>query len=276
MWKAIAVFFSMLIIFNGCGCARIDTGEVGLRKEFSGTIQPQTLNVGLHQTIIGDVIVFAAKEILLAEEQMTPASKDKSTLKDFDVNFTYIVQPNATFDLYTKYSATAHMHAEHSKETFLMANFVRAIVRAATYSAVAEYNALEVNNNRKAIEERIKVLANEKLASEKLGDKVTVNLVNIKNIQLADEIVASANAVSNAQNQLTAKRTEVEIAQQEALRIKALSAQTDSKYTSLLEAQARMKTADALFEASKNGSTVWIVPQNFTALGSIATLTGKK
>jgi hypothetical protein len=271
-----ALFICMVIVTSGCGCARIDTGEIGLRKEFTGTIQPQNLNVGLHQTIIGDVIVFASKEILLTEEGITPSSKDKSTLKDFDINFTYIVQESAMFDLYTKYSATAHMHDTGSKETFLMANFIRAIVLASAYSAVAEYNALEVNNNRKAIEDRIKVLANEKLVSEKLGGKVAVNLVNIKNIQLADEIVASANMVSNVQNQLTAKRTEVEIANQEALRIKALSQQSGSQYTNLLSAQATLKTAEALYEASKNGSVIWVVPQNFTALGSMASIIGKK
>lgn len=274
--KKSIILFALLLVVMTVACARIDTGEVGLRREFSGTIQPQNLNVGLHQTMIGDVIVFAAKEILLTEEGMTPASKDKSTLKDFDVNFTYIVDKDAVFDLYTKYSATAHMHAAGTKETFLMANFVSTIIRAVTYSAVAEYNALEVNNNRKAIEDRIKVLANEKLANEKLGGKVTINLVNIRNIQLADEIVTSANMVSNVQNQLTAKKTEVLIADQEALRIKALAQQTDAKYTSLLAAQATLKTAEALLKAAENGSTIWIVPQNFTALGSTAGITGKK
>ncbi len=169
-----ALFFGIVLFTSGCGCARIDTGEVGLRREFSGTIKPNNLNPGLHQTLVGDVIVFAAKEILLAEEDIAPSSKDKSTLKDFDVNFTYIVDINSTFLLYTKYSSTANMHAPDSNETFLMASFVKAIVRAAAYSAVAEYNALEVNNNRKAIEDRIKALANEKLSSEKLGDIIKV------------------------------------------------------------------------------------------------------
>ena len=270
------LFICIIAVTSGCGCARIDTGEIGLRKEFTGTIQVENLTAGLHQTILGDVIVFASKEILLSEENITPASKDKSTLKDLDVNFTYITEPTSAFFFYTKYSTTAHMYDKKSHETFLMANFVSAIVRAAVYSAVAEYDALEVNNNRKAIEERIRILANEKLANEKLSGKVSVNLVNIKNIQLADEIVASANMVSNVQNQLTAKKTEVEIADQEAKRIKALSAQSGSQYTNLLTAQATLKTAEALYEGAKNGSVIWVVPQNFTALGGVGTLTAKK
>ncbi len=91
----------------------------------------------------------------------------------------------------------------------------------------------------------------------------------MKNVQLADEIVESANNVSNVQNQLVAKKTEVEIATQEGLRIKALAAQTDSKYVELLRSQAQMKMADAMFEAAKKGSTMWVIPQNLTAFGNI-------
>ena len=267
MNKLTKLFALMLIGIIVIGCTRVDTGEVALRRDFNGTIESQLLLNGFHQTIVGDVIVFAAKEILLSEE-LKPASKDKSTLKNFDVNFTYIVETPAIFDFYTKYSMTAHLASEHH-EIFPMGAFVKAIVRAAAYSAVAEYDALEVNNNRKTIEDRIKVLANEKLSNEGLGKKISINLVNIKNIQLADEIVASANMVSNVSNQLTAKRTEVQIANQEALRIKALAAQTDDKYTKLLNAQAAMRTADALYKAAENHSAIWVVPNNFIALGGI-------
>lgn len=262
------LFISIVVFCSSCGCSRIDTGEVGLRKAWDGKIQSDVLAPGFHQTWVGEIIVFAAKEILLAEENLTPASKDKSTLKDFDVTFTYLVDTKETFYLYTKYSETVNLHAPKSNETFLMGSFVSSIVRASAYSAVSEYDALEVNNNRKAIEDRIKALANEKLANEKLGDKVTVNLVNVKNIELADEIVLSANNVSNVQNQLIAKKTEVEIAIQEGLKIKELAAQTDAKYVELLRAQTQMKMADALLEAAKKGSTMWVIPQNLTAFGA--------
>lgn len=252
-------------------CTRIETGEVGLRRTFSGTIEDTELATGWHQTLIGDVVVFAAKEILLSEENLTPASKDKSTLKDFDINFTYTADPRATSYLYTKYSITSHMRNRQDSEIFPMGNFVTTIVRAAAYSAVAEYDALEVNNNRTKIEERIKVLANEKLAGEHLTDKVAVKMVNIRNIELAQEIVNSANRVSQAQNDLFAKTTEVKIAQQEALRIQELTKQTGPQYVELLKAQAMMKTAEALKAAADGkNSTIWVVPQSFTGIGNIA------
>lgn len=266
-------YLALLVPVFLVGCTQIETGEVGLRKTFNGTIEDQELGTGWHQTLIGSVIIFAAKEILLAEENLAPQSKDKSTLKDFDITFTYTVEPKEISYLYTKYSTTAHLTLPKHSEIFPMGTFVTAIVRASAYSAVAELDALEVNNNRAQIEERIVKIANKKLEHEKLGGKVAVVMVNVKNIQLADTVVASANRAVNAQNDLVTKTTEVEIAAKEGLRIKALASQSSDTYIRLLNAQANQTQADALLTAAKNGSTIWIVPQNFTAIGGIGSIT---
>ncbi len=269
------IVFGMLVAISSVlllgGCTRVDTGEVGLRRTFNGTIEPQELSTGYHQTLIGDVIIFAAKEILLVEENMTPQTRDKTTLADFDVNFTYQVDPGSISEMYVKYSTTANLYSEDSDEIFPMGTFVTSVVRSSAYFAVSEYDALTVNDNRSAIETKIREFANKKLEQEGLAGKVTVSLVNVRNIQLAPAIIESANRVVQAQNDLKAKTTEVEIAKQEALRIEALAKQTDSGYTQLLDAQAGMTTAEALKIAAGKGSTIWIVPNNFVALGSTAT-----
>lgn len=265
------------------GCTQIETGEIGLRKSFDGVIEDKELGPGWHQTLIGSVILFAAKEILLAEENLTPQTKDKSVLKDFDITFTYTVDSGEVSYLYTHYSSTAHLTEDKHNEIFPMGAFVRAIVRASTYSAVSEVDALEVNTSRPKIELRIAEIANAKLDHEKLGfkddksktgpRKVTVVTVNVKNSQLADDVVASANRAVNAQNDLVTKRTEVDIATQEGLRIRALASQSSDTYIRLLNAQANQTQADALLTAAKNKSTIWVVPQNFTALGGIGSIT---
>ncbi len=270
----------VLFIAALSGCTQIETGEIGLRKNFNGTIEDTELGPGWHQTLVGSVILFAAKEILLAEENLTPQTKDKSVLKDFDITFTYTADSREVSYLYTHYSNTAHLTQEKHNEIFPMGTFVRAIVRAAAYSAVAEVDALEVNTSRPKIEQRIAAIANAKLDHEKLGvkdekgtqRKVTVVTVNVKNSQLADDVVASANRAVNAQNDLVTKTTEVQIATQEGLRIKALAAQSSDTYIRLLNAQANQTQADALLTAAKNRSTIWVVPQNFTALGNVGTI----
>lgn len=259
----------VLIAMFTVGCTRVETGEVGLRKTFNGTIEPGELGVGYHQTIVGNVILFATKEILLEEENLTPQTKDKTTLTDFDVTFTYNVDPQSVAELYIKYSTTAHLIVQGASEIFPMGAFVGPILRNGVYTAVSEFDALSVNDNRKIIEDNIKKYANSKLEGEGLNGKVTVNLVNIKNIQLAPDIIDSANKVVKTQNELTAKKTEVQIAIQEGLRIQELSKQTDAKYVELLNAQSQMKMSEAIAAAAAKGSTVWIVPSNFSALGNV-------
>jgi regulator of protease activity HflC (stomatin/prohibitin superfamily) len=257
-------------ILSLTGCySRVETGEVALRRNFNGTIDTTVLQPGWHQTIVGDIIIFATKEILLSEDKLTPQSADKSTLHEFDFNFTYTIDPNAVPEFYTKYSTTAHLMNPNKSEIFPMGQFVVGVVRASAYEAVSEFNVLELNNKRKEIEQRIAKVANEKFTNEKLGGKVTVTTVNVKTIQPSQQVVDSANRAVQAQNDLLTKKTEVQIAAQEAERIKALSAQSGDTYIRLLEAQAKKQTADALMVAAQNKSAMWVVPSQFTALGNV-------
>lgn len=266
--KSISKVILLSVLFSSViGCTRIETGEVGLRRSWNGEIQSQELGTGWHQIVLGDVIHFVTKEIMLHDQNILAQTKDKSTLQDFDINFTYSVAPSSIAELYTKYSQTAHLVQKDGSEIFPMGNFVGPIVRSAAYSSVSGLNALEVNDNRKTIEDNIKRIANEKLAGEGLKDKIHVSLVSIRNLQLAPEIVASANRAVQAQNDYNTKKTEVEIARQEAAKIEALSKQGDDNYIRLLEAQSRREVAEALKIAAEKGSSVWVVPQNFTSLG---------
>lgn len=257
-----------MLTLSGC-YSRVETGEVGLRRNFNGTIDVGVLQPGWHQTFVGDIIIFATKEILLSEDKLTPQSADKSTLQEFDFNFTYTIDPNAVSDFYIKYSTTAHLMNPNKSEIFPMGQFVVGVVRASAYEAVSEFNVLDLNNKRKEIEQRIAAVANAKFANEKLAGKIAVTTVNVKTIQPSQQVVDSANRAVQAQNDLLTKKTEVQIAGQEAERIKALSAQTGDSYTRLLDAQARKVTADALMVAAQNKSAMWVVPSQFTGLGNV-------
>jgi regulator of protease activity HflC (stomatin/prohibitin superfamily) len=256
------------IMVGTAGCARIDDSEVGVRRTFGGQIENKELGTGWHQVMIGDVILFAAKEIMIYQSDLTPQSKDKSVLADFDINFTYTVSTAKIAEYYKRYSGSSHLELEGHEEIYPMGNVVKDIVRAATYSAVAEYAALEINNNRAAVEERIIKIANSKLTHEGLSD-IKIKLVNVRNIALAPDVVESANRVVKSENDLATKKNEVLIADQEAKRISALAAQSGNGYVELLRAQADKQRAEAMIIAAEKGSTVWIVPQNFTGLGNI-------
>lgn len=271
------LFLAMMMavsLFSLTGCyTSVETGEVGLRRQMDGVIQPSILLPGWHQTWVGSVILFADKEILLTEKGLHPQTKDKTTLADFSFNFTYTVDTNSIPIVYTKYSATSHMHnpdPKYDHEVFPMGNFVMGVVQTAGNKAVSEFDALELNTNRDPLAARIKEIANEKFAVEGLGGKIMVKSVNMASIVPSPSIVESANMVVNKANELLAKTKEVAIADQEALKMKALAAQGTDSYIRLVEAQAKKTTADALAAAALKGSTIWVVPNNFTALGNTA------
>ena len=68
------------------GCTRIETGEVGVRLNASKQIEGNELMPGSwNQTLIGSVIEFPVKDIVVALENKTPMTADNSALADFDI-----------------------------------------------------------------------------------------------------------------------------------------------------------------------------------------------
>ena len=250
-------------------CTRIETGEVGLRREFSGTVRLEELSVGFHQTVLGDVIKFSIKEILIPIDDLRPQTLDKTTMKEMDLNFLYTVNPGAVGELFIKYGSPAHMRDNETGDLYPMANYVTPFVRASLYTAVSRYNALDVNDNRQKIEEEVIETVRKKLTTEGLGDQISISQINIRNIQIADALIESANNVVKAQNDLKTKMTEIQIAKAEASRIEALIKFSDERYIRLLQAQASMKQADSLFEMAKRAPSYIVVPQNFSGMLNI-------
>lgn len=241
------------------GCTRVETGEAGLRKTFNGTVEVNELGTGFHQTLIGDVLIFSTKEILIPVENLRPQTLDKITMKDFDVNFLYSVQTNSIGELYNQYSLSAHSKNERG-EIYVIANVVKAFVESAISMTVAKYNALDVNGNFDSIQANIQRLVDEKLTAEGLNGRVKISQIVIKNSQIPDALAESANNQARAENERQAKITEVKTAKLEAERMEFLVKQADPRYIALLNAQAQLEMA------KKATGTVWVVPQGSTVM----------
>lgn len=241
-------------------CATVQTGEIGLYKTFDGKIEPDELGQGFHQEVIGDVLVFSVKEILITAENLQPQTKDKTIMKDFDVRVTYSVDPGSVAELYSKYSTSYHSK-NTGGEIFPMTEYVRPFINSAVFEAVSEYPALEVSNSRSEIAQKIKANVVKSLADEGLDEKIRINNVVIGTAQLPDELAASVNAVVAAQSKLKEKEFEVQTAAKEAERTKLIASGASDQYIKLLEARA-------LFEAASRGSLI-IVPKDFTGLGKL-------
>jgi regulator of protease activity HflC (stomatin/prohibitin superfamily) len=99
-------------------------------------------------------------------------------------------------------------------------------------------------DNRAEIENLIRAEIVESLNEEKLGNSITISQVLVRQITPAESIVASANALVRAQNEMKQKEVEVKTAKLEAERIAALNANAGA--TKYMEATALVTLAEAV------------------------------
>lgn len=244
-------------------CTRIESGEVGVRVDMSKQIQGNELQPGTwNQTIIGDVITFQVRGMQVAWNNLTPQTKDNSTLKDFDVAMIYEVNPSAVAELWTKQSRSFHVYDKG--DYYLMFNYMTQLLNSASTKAVRKYNALEVADNRQNIENDTRDIVIDMLKSDKLDSSITITQVRVANTTPANDIVNSANAAVKAANDLKTKQVEVEIARQEAERVRLLNA--NSQAIPYLQATAQMEIAKAVREGKVH--TI-VIPNDFKGIVNV-------
>lgn len=246
------------------GCTRIETGEVGVRIDFTKQIQPGELLPGsFNQTIVGNVLTFPVKDVNVVMENMTPVAKDNSTMKDFDLVVVYNINPGQVSELYaTKNRA---FHAVGDGDVFLMYNYIVQNARNAAYKAARKYEALDMADNRSDMETFIKEEIVRNLAEEKLDGSLNITQVLIRNVVPADSVVASANELVRAKNELKQREIQVKTAELEAKRQQML-ASNGPQTIEYMKAQASLIIAEAVRDGKVN---TMIIPSNLTALGTI-------
>lgn len=246
-------------------CTRIETGEVGLRINASKQIEGNELLPGsFNQTIIGSVLTFPVRDIVISVDNKTPMTSDNSSLADFDFNVIYTINQASVSDLWANKSRSFHAY-DKSGDWLLMANYIAQAANNASYKAIRKYKALTVADNRQLIEEDIKAVINEQLRAEKLDGAISISLVQVRNILPADNILESANEYVRAQNELKIKETEVAIAQKESERMKAL-ANNSGQSIAYMQAQANMKIAEGI--AAGKVQTI-VVPMDFKGMVNV-------
>jgi hypothetical protein len=243
-------------------CTRIDTGDVGVRVDFSGQVNPVELQAGTwNQTIVGAVLKFPIREIAINVENKHPLTADNSALADFDVQVVYSITPGKVAEIYSTKSKGFHSQNSHG-EILLMHNRLETLITNAAQKSVRKYPSLLVSDNREKIEQDIVEHLNEELRAEKLSDSIFISSAQIKSAVPNDAILASSTRYVNAQNDLKIKETEVKIAEAEAKRMQALSVNSE-KSIAYMNAQATLNFSNAAVLGKVN--TV-IVPVDFRGM----------
>ena len=253
---------SILAAILATGCTRIETGEVGVRIGFDKQIQSGELQPGsFNQTLVGDVLTFPVKDVAVMVENMTPLAKDNSTMKDVDMTIIYSINPSQVSELYTGKNKSFHL--VRGEDTLLMYNYVFQTARNGLYKAVREFEALDVNDNRAVLEQKIRESMYASLSAEKLDGSITIQQVLLRQMTPADSVVISANELVRSKNELKQKEVEVKTAEAESRRMAAL-ATNSAQSIAYMQAQSQLTIAEAVKAGKAN--TI-IIPHNLNMLG---------
>jgi regulator of protease activity HflC (stomatin/prohibitin superfamily) len=257
--RKILLVCSLVILLGGC--ERIETGEVGLRVGFDKQVNTTELLPGsFNQTLVGSVLTFPVRDIALALDDMHPQTADNSTLDDMDITVIYSINQAAVGEIYTTKSRAFHARDDHN-DILLMYNYLTTVSRSAAYKAAAMHDALKMISARAEIEADTAKYITAALADEKLNASLSITKVQVRNIQPAKNIIASANAVITAQNNLKAKQVEVDIAKKEAERLTLLS--SNHQNVRYMEAKALQDIAEGVKEGKVQSI---VVPYDFRGI----------
>ncbi len=243
MFKHITKILAIVAMAVGMtACTRIETGEVGVRVGFDKQVQQGELMPGsFNQTLVGEVLTFPVKDVAATVDNVVVLSKDNSTMKDFDLSVIYSIEPNRVSEIYSTKARSFHAQRDH--DIFLMYNWVHQAGYNAAVKAARQYEALEMNDKREALEQSIRQGILEAAAKEGVTG-IHVARVQVRNITPADTVVASANALVRAKNDLAQREIEVKTAEAEARRIAALN--SNSKAIDYMNAQANYMIAEGV------------------------------
>lgn len=258
----VAVILGLMV--SASACTRIETGEVGVRigmdkQVQQGELQPGTLN----QTLFGNVLTFPVKDVQVDVTDLTPLASDNSTVKDFDMSIVYSVNPSSVAELYVNKNRGFHAVTDDG-DTLLMYNYIQQLGRNAAYKVARRYESLKMADNRAEIELMVRQEVVQQLAAEKLNGAINISQVLVRQVLPADNIVASANSLVQAQNEQKQKEVEVRTAKLEAERIAALNANAGA--TKYMEATAIVTIAEAIKEGKVQ--TI-VVPYDFKGIVNV-------
>ena len=257
--KKSVLALAMVALF-GVGCARIESGSVGLREKLDKTIDLTELKEGsFNQLIIGGVLHFPIRDIRVDINDMRPQTSDNSTLADFDITVVYAINPAQVGELYT--TKSRGMHSYEKDAIYLMYSYIQTVARNAAYKSARKHEAMKIADARVQLEADTMATMIEMLKMEKLDLSINVKQIQVRNVQPASEIINSANIAIKAQNELKAKQVEVDIARKEAERLQLLA--NDGRSIRYLEVKALQDIAEGV----KNGKVQTIVvPYDFKGI----------
>lgn len=260
-----AVGLLVLIVLGFMSFSVITTGNVGVKRTL-GKISPEETPAGLifKYPFITSIAEVSVKEIPVPLNDLTPKAKDNLSIQDMDVTVYYRADPNMVAEIISGYANSSER--DGGGVLYPAFNLVFAEARKATYSAVAEVEALSVHTQRDSLAVRIQETLQSNMENAKIP--VTVTRVVIRAINTDPSVEDAIRTAIANQKRLEAKAVEVEIAEKDA-QIRITEARGIAEANAIIDKslsdaylQHEQNLALQKFAESGDNHTI-VVPANF-------------
>jgi len=192
-------------------CGAIESGNVGVRTSFTGSVNTNEMQQGFYTHITSKVQEYSTKEITVALMDMQPKAKDNLTLADLDLEVYYTIDPSQVSEIKIKYSGRDRQTRNIWYPAY---DLVRSVARAACYDAVSEYDSLTIHQQRDRIKEQIRVSTQQVLDKTDPGI-FQITKVIIRDVKTDPSIEQSIKLAVARNKELEAKSIELEIARKQ-------------------------------------------------------------
>jgi nicotinamidase-related amidase len=261
MRSKVWLILALPLFLGACSFGGIDTGNVGVEKSIGGQRSNTTLTPGGYFTLFASVDEYAANEIAVDWNHLTPKAKDNLKLKEMDISAYYKVVPSCIVWLENKYSnQTVKAHGIY----YPMFSLVDSVGRDVIFKVASEFDSLVMHTKRDEIVNEVHNRLQAKLDEQDKGCFVITRVI-VRGL-LTDESIEQSirDAVAN-QKKLEAKKILVDIAVKDA-EIEVVKAQGTAKANAALNITLSKEFLQheanvALLEFARSGKSNTIVMQ---------------
>lgn len=247
---------AMTMFLTGCG--NIESGNVGLRTEWNGKINPQLDEEGFYTSWTSHVDKYSLREIGIDLENLTPKAKDNLSLKELDVTVFYKISKNSLRELALKRSGQSVVIEKGLK--YAAYNFVANVARSEIADVVSKHDSLTIHTERDKIAEEVRKGMQDSLDASD-PNAFTITRVIVRQITTDPTIEQNIRTVVAKEKELEAAKLQVAIAKANAEATQQ-TAQTltpaflQHEYNQALLKFAENKDATIVLDGSNGGKII--------------------
>lgn len=257
--KKIATLLGMIALSIGLsGCyGRIETGNVGIRTDFNGTVADKVEGEGFYLALVGHVDEYTLKEVPVTLENLTPKAKDNLSLAELDVSVYYrVTSGQAVRALQLKRSGQSVQIGDTSVWAPQF-RFVESLSRSEIADAVSKHDSLTIHTQRNTLESEVKSALQSNLDASDPG-QFQITRVVVRQVRTDPTVEQSIRNVVAKSKELEAATLQVQVAEKNAEAV-AKTANTltpaflQHEYNQALIKFADSKSATVILDGSTSG-----------------------